>query len=83
MGSHPLKIMHGYTVSLVRANKAAPSHMLGVRLGRACIKAGVPVIQVAMDFEVSRTAVYAWFCGRSNPSWRLESAIEKYIKELA
>jgi transcriptional regulator with XRE-family HTH domain len=57
--------------------------MLGVKLGRACIKAGVSVAQVAADFDVSRTAVYAWFCGRSSPKWRLESAIEKYIKELA
>jgi DNA-binding XRE family transcriptional regulator len=57
--------------------------MLGVKLGRACIKAGVSVVQVAADFEVSRTAVYAWFCGRSSPNWRLENAIEKYIKELA
>jgi len=39
--------MHGYTVSLVRVNRAAPSHMLGVKLGRACIKAGVSVAQVA------------------------------------
>jgi transcriptional regulator with XRE-family HTH domain len=75
--------MHGYTVSLVRVNRAAPSHMLGVKLGRACIKAGISVAQVAADFDVSRTAVYAWFCGRSSPNWRLESAIEKYIKELA
>jgi transcriptional regulator with XRE-family HTH domain len=57
--------------------------MLGVKLGRACIKAGVSVVQVAADFKVSRTAVYAWFCGRSSPNWRLENAIEKYIKELA
>jgi len=57
--------------------------MLGVKLGRACIKAGISVAQVAADFDVSRTAVYAWFCGRSSPNWRLESAIEKYIKELA
>ena len=75
--------MHGYTVSLVRVNRAAPSHMPGVKLGRACIKAGISVAQVAADFDVSRTAVYAWFCGRSSPNWRLESAIEKYIKELA
>ena len=75
--------MHGYSIALVAANKLAPKNKLGVKLGRACIRANVPVIQVAEDFQVSRTAVYAWFSGRSNPSWRIEDAIEQYIKKLA
>jgi len=78
-----LKIMHGYTLLLADAIKRAPKHKIGVRLGKACLKANVPVVQVAADFGVSRPAVYAWFTGRSEPKWQLEEAIEKYIKTLA
>ena len=74
--------MRGYTVALVKANRKAPSHLLGVELGAACIRADVPVIEVARKFGVSRQAVYAWFCGRSIPQQVLHGVIEKYIKEL-
>ena len=75
--------MRGYTVALVKANRTAPKHLIGVELGTACIRADVPVIEVARHFGVSRQAVYAWFCGRSIPHLVLHSKIEKYIKELA
>ena len=75
--------MRGYTVALVRTNKRAPSHLIGVKLGLACIRADIPVSEVAAEFEVSRPAVYAWFCGRSVPKPSLHNAIEKYIKKLA
>lgn len=75
--------MHGYTLMLAEAIKRAPKHKLGVRLGKACLRANVPVIQVAKDFGVSRPAVYAWFTGRSVPNLRLEEKIEQYIKRLA
>ena len=81
--STPLKNMHGYTLLLADAIKRAPKHKIGVRLGKACLRANVPVSQVATDFGVSRPAVYAWFTGRSNPKPYLEEAIEKYIKALA
>lgn len=74
--------MRGYTVALVKANRQAPKHFIGVELGAACIRADVPVSEVARKFGVSRPAVYAWFCGRSIPQQVLHSAIEKYIKEL-
>jgi len=79
----PIRIMRGYTVNLVKANRKAPKHLIGVELGAACIRADVPVVEVAQHFGVSRQAVYAWFCGRSMPNLVLHSAIEKYIKELA
>ena len=75
--------MHGYTITLANTIKRAPRHKLGVRLGKACLAANVPVIKVAEDFGVSRPAVYAWFTGRSEPKWQLEEAIEQYIKKLA
>lgn len=75
--------MIGYTLALVQAVKRAPKHKLGVRLGKACIDANIPISQVAKDFRVTRPTVYAWFTGKSNPNWRQEIAIEKYIKKLA
>jgi hypothetical protein len=75
--------MYGYTIALVNSNKRADRNKIGVRLGMACIKADVPVKQVAQDFNVSRTSVYAWFSGLSIPSPHLHEAIEDYIKELA
>lgn len=74
--------MHGYSLALVHANRAAPKNKLGVRLGRVCIQANIPVAKVAADFKVSRQTIYTWFCGRGNPHWQLEDAIEEYITKL-
>jgi DNA-binding phage protein len=75
--------MYGYTLAIVQANKIASRSNLGVRLGRACIAADIPISQVAQDFNVTRTTIYNWFSGTTRPSMRMESAIEQYIKELA
>jgi len=75
--------MYGYTLSLIEANKRASRFKLGVKLGRACIAADVPVSDVANHFGVSRQTIYSWFYGRSEPHWRHESAIEQYIEKLA
>lgn len=75
--------MYGYTLAIVQANKIASQSNLGVKLGRACIAADVPIFQVAKDFNVTRTTVYNWFSGKTRPSMRMEHAIEQYIKELA
>jgi DNA-binding XRE family transcriptional regulator len=75
--------MRGYTLALAKANRLAPQHLIGVELGAACIRADVPVAEVAKHFGVSRQAVYAWFCGRSIPQLGLHGVIEKYIKRLA
>ena len=79
----PFNKMIGYTLALVLAVKRAPKHKLGVRLGKACIEANIPISQVAADFKVTRPTVYAWFTGKSQPNWRQEVAIEKYIQKLA
>jgi DNA-binding phage protein len=75
--------MYGYTLAIVQANKIASRSNLGVKLGRACITANIPISQVAQDFNVTRTTIYNWFSGATRPSMRMESAIEQYIKELA
>jgi len=60
--------MIGYSQQLVKANKKADQNLLGVQLGRHCIKKEIPVAYVAESFGVSRTAVYAWFKGESEMS---------------
>lgn len=60
--------MIGYSQQLVKANKKADQKLLGVQLGRHCIKKEIPVAYVAESFGVSRTAVYAWFKGESEMS---------------
>jgi hypothetical protein len=74
--------MIGYSQQLVKANKKADQKLHGVRLGRLCIENDVPVIEVAKVFNVSRTAVYAWFTGKSEiQQYRLVQAA-RFIKKL-
>ena len=72
----------GYSFELVDANRKARRSHLGVALGRACIRAKVPVIAVADRFGVSRQSVYNWFKGVTNPHPNLIREIEKYIGQL-
>lgn len=72
---------HGYSQSLVKANKEASARSLGVALGRVCIKAGVSVIDVASWFGVTRMTVYNWFKGVSAPNPLLAKHIEDYIQK--
>jgi hypothetical protein len=60
--------MIGYSQQLVKANKKANQKLIGVQLGRHCIKKEIPVAYVSKSFGVSRTAVYAWFKGESEMS---------------
>ena len=74
--------MIGYSQQLVKANKAADQKLQGVRLGKLCIENDVPVSYVAEAFNVSRTAVYAWFTGKSEiQPYRLVQAA-KFLKKL-
>lgn len=73
---------HGYSLRLRDLNRRASSKMLGVRLGQACIKHGVPASVVAERMGVSRQTVYNWFRGSSNPGPTLTTLIEQYIASL-
>lgn len=72
----------GYSLLLCDLNRRASSKLLGVRLGRACIKHNVPVSVVAERMGVSRQAVYNWFRGTSNPNHSLTARIEQFISSL-
>lgn len=69
----------GYSLHLRDLNRRAPSKLLGVRLGRACIKHDIPVTVVAQRMGVSRQTVYNWFGGTTNPKLVLTGLIEAYL----
>ena len=73
---------YGYTLNLVSLNKSASARSLGVKLGRICIKHGVPVAEVAESLGVSRQSVYCWFSGKTKPSAHAVARIEKFIIRL-
>lgn len=72
---------HGYSQSLVQANKEASARLLGVALGRHCIKRGISVSDIAERFGVSRMTVYTWFKGMRNPSPATAIQIQRYLKK--
>lgn len=60
--------MIGYSTGLVKKNKDADGKLLGVKLGRHCIKEGISVIDIARKLGVSRQTIYNWFIGKGNPT---------------
>lgn len=73
---------YGYTLNLVLLNKSANARSLGVKLGRICIKYGVPVTEAAERLGVSRQAVYNWFSGEAIPNAKTSLKIKKLISEI-
>lgn len=72
----------GYSLRICDLNKRAPSKLLGVRLGRACIEHNVPATVVATRFGVTRQTVYNWFRGAHQPGPHLVTQIEQFIAAL-
>lgn len=73
----------GYSLKLRDLNRRAPSTLLGVRLGRVCIKHDIPASRVADEMGVSRQTVYNWFRGTSQPNASLITRIERFISALS
>ncbi len=48
---------------LLQLQQADPT-LLGVRLGRLCVEANLPVVFVAEALDVARNTVHLWFRGR-------------------
>lgn len=57
----------GYMTSIINAVDAADGDLIGVRLGKLCIRKGISVMEVAEYLGVSRQTVYSWFTGRFSP----------------
>jgi|TARA_R110000868_G_scaffold305974_1_gene567012 transposase len=74
--------MIGYSQKLAEMNKKANRRMLGVQLGSWCIKQGMPVMDIANNFKVSRTTVYNWFTGINDISIKHRDEAVKIIEWL-
>jgi transcriptional regulator with XRE-family HTH domain len=73
---------YGYSIRLIELNKEANPKLLGVRLGKVCIKKNIPVSEVASQIGVSRQTVYNWFIGSSNPQNLVVDAVESFLHSL-
>jgi transcriptional regulator with XRE-family HTH domain len=71
--------LRGYSFALHLANQNADSRLIGVRLGKYCIKNSIPVVKVAEQFGVSRMTIYQWFTGESRPRSAKVEQIEKFL----
>jgi DNA-binding phage protein len=74
--------MQGYTIRVAEAINNADGNLLGVQLGRLCIKHDIAVSQVARDLGVTRQTVYSWFSGKSEPQAYYVSSVRRMIQEL-
>jgi transcriptional regulator with XRE-family HTH domain len=72
----------GYSLRLVELNESADECLLGVQLGRACIRNNVPVSAVAARLGVSRQTVYNWFAGGTTPRLNTSKKIETLLTSL-
>jgi hypothetical protein len=73
---------YGYSARLIAANKAANPKLLGVWLGRVCIKNHIPVSYVVESLGVSKQTVYNWFVGVSTPQRVVVAAVNSLIKSI-
>jgi predicted transcriptional regulator len=74
---------YGYSIRLKKLNKEANPKLLGVRLGKACIKQDIPVHEVALQLGVSRQTVYNWFVGSSSPQKSVAETIKTFLHSLS
>jgi DNA-binding XRE family transcriptional regulator len=63
-------------------NQQAEQNRLGVKLGKKCIKLGIPVADVAGRVGVSRQTVYNWFIGAYDPKPELATVITQLLRNL-
>jgi DNA-binding XRE family transcriptional regulator len=73
---------YGYSAKTIRLNKEADKNRLGVALGKAAIKLGISVADIALTIGVSRQSVYNWFVGTHDPKERYTKAITKLLDSL-
>ena len=72
---------YGYSTRIVHLNKAASARgNMGVKLGRECIKRGIPVAVLSDYLGVSRQTIYNWFSGATSPTGETKAAIEGILK---
>jgi hypothetical protein len=73
---------YGYSLRIADLNKKADGTLLGVKLGRLCIKNNVPVVEVSTKLGVSRQTVYNWFIADTYVHKDLVNAVKEYAAVL-
>ena len=73
----------GYSLFTVEAIQNADDRLLGVKLGKICVKSNIPVTDVAEFFDVSRVTVYNWFKGTMIVSGKHVDRMTKLIEKLS
>jgi hypothetical protein len=73
----------GYSLLTADAIRRADQRLLGVQLGRICLKNDIPVVDVSEFFGVSRMTVYNWFKGTVVVSGKHAERMKKLIEKLA
>jgi len=71
----------GYSLSLIRQINDTPFTPF-TRLAMKAIELDVSIVDIADHLEVSRTAVYAWFLGKYEPSHDKFNKLEKYLERM-
>ena len=74
--------MQGYTIRVAEAINSADGDLVGVQLGRLCIKHDIAVSKVAKYLGVTRQTVYSWFVGKSEPQPYYYKAVQRMIREI-
>jgi transcriptional regulator with XRE-family HTH domain len=74
---------NGYSLTTVDAIQNANSTLLGVQLGRICLKNNISAKDVAEFFGVSRMTVYNWFKGKTVVSGKYAEKMGKLITKLS
>lgn len=72
----------GYSVITANEIRNANPNLLGVQLGKVCLKNDIPVKDVAEFFGVTRMTVYNWFKGRVVVSGKYVERMNKLIEKL-
>lgn len=73
----------GYSLFTAEAIQNADGRLLGVQLGKVCLKRDIPVTDVAEFFSVSRVTVYNWFKGTVVVSGKHAERMKKLIEKLS
>jgi DNA-binding transcriptional regulator YiaG len=74
---------NGYSIATAHAINHANPKLLGVQLGRACLKNNISVTDVSNFFGVTRTTVYNWFKGSVVVSGKYADKMQKLLIKLA
>jgi hypothetical protein len=53
-----------YSEEFMRFINTTGSSSLGIRLGRACVRANLPLVYVARALGISKVTLFNWFRGR-------------------